>query len=138
MMLWHTIIYGYQAALLTQEAKQPAVALCMRVSTVIPLIGAGRLHEAEQLIQQSLLQETPSGSPRLPEVGWIMILQAEILRECNDLASARALATEAIALCEQSVALASLPFLISGVRRADTRLPLLWRCGRRRHISPAG
>ena len=108
------ITYGYQAALLAQEAKQPAVALCMRVSTVIPLIGAGRLHEAEQLIQQALLQETPSGSPRLPEVGWIMILHAEILRECNDLASARALATEAIALCEQSVTVASLPFLIWG------------------------
>jgi LuxR family maltose regulon positive regulatory protein len=105
---------GYQATLLAQEAKQPAVALCMRVSTVIYLIGAGRLHEAEQLIQQALLQEMPSGGPRLPEVGWIMVMRAEIVRERNDLASARALATEAIALCEQSVTVASLPFLYWG------------------------
>jgi LuxR family maltose regulon positive regulatory protein len=108
------IACGYQTILFAQEAKQPAVVLCMTVSTVLPLIGAGRLHEAEQLIQQALLQETPSGSPRLPEVGWIMFMQAEIVRERNDLASARALATEAIALCEQSVALTSLPLLYWG------------------------
>jgi LuxR family maltose regulon positive regulatory protein len=99
---------GYQAILLAQEAGQPAVALCMRASTIIPLIGAGCLYEAEQLIQQALLQETPSGSSCLPERGWMMILQAEILREHNDLAAAHALATEAIFLCEQSIALVSL------------------------------
>jgi LuxR family maltose regulon positive regulatory protein len=108
------ITYGYQAALLAQEAKQPVVTLCMMALTVIYLIGAGRLHQAEQLIQQAFLSEMPSSSPHLPEVGWMMILQAEIVRERNDLASARALVTEAIALCEQSVALASLPFLIWG------------------------
>ena len=108
------IACGYQATLIAQETKLPAFALCMSVLTVIPLIGAGRLHEAEQLIQQALLQETPSGGPRLPEVGWIMILQAEILRERNELAAARALATEAISLCEPSVTVASLLFLYWG------------------------
>jgi LuxR family maltose regulon positive regulatory protein len=105
---------GHQAALLTQEAGQPAVAFCMMALTAVSLMGAGRLHEAEQLTQQAHLLEVPSGGPRLPEVGWIMFCQAELLRERNDLAAARALATEAIALCEQSVALASLTFLIWG------------------------
>jgi LuxR family maltose regulon positive regulatory protein len=108
------IACGYQAILLAQEAGQPVVALCMRASTVIPLIGAGRLHEVEQLIQHALLLETPSGGPRLPEEGWIMIMQAEILRERNDLAAARALANEAIAVCEQGVSITALMFLFWG------------------------
>jgi LuxR family maltose regulon positive regulatory protein len=108
------IACGYQAILLAQEAGQPVVALCMRASTVIPLIGAGRLHEAEYLTQQALLLETPSDGSRLPEEGWIMIMQAEVLRERNELAAARALATEAIALCEQAVSVTSPMFLFWG------------------------
>ena len=108
------IACGHQAGLLAQEAGQPVVAFCMMGLTAISLIGAGRLHEAEQLTQQALLLETPSGSSRLPEVGWIIFCQAELLRERNELASARSLATEAISLCEQSVAVASLTFLIWG------------------------
>ncbi len=109
------IAWNYQALLLTQEAREPAAAtFCMIASAAIHLIGAGRLYEAEQLIQQALLLETPSGGPRLPEEGWIMILQAEILRERNELASARALATEAIVLCEQAVSITALIFLFRG------------------------
>ena len=108
------IAYGYQAILLTQEARQPAVTFSMITVTAFNLIMAGRLHEVERLVQQFLLLQTLSGSYRLPEVGWIMFCQAEILRERNDLASAHALATEAIALCEQSVALASLSVLCRG------------------------
>jgi LuxR family maltose regulon positive regulatory protein len=102
---------GYQAVLLAQQARQPVVALSIVSLNSIYLIGAGRLHEAEQLIQRTLLQEIPSGGPRLPEEGWITFCQAEILRERNQLARAQTLATEAISLCEQSVALVSLPFL---------------------------
>jgi LuxR family maltose regulon positive regulatory protein len=105
---------GYQAVLLAQEAGQPAVVLAMMVTTALYLIGAGRLHEAEHLIQQALLLRAPSSSPQLPEMGWITFCRAEILRECNDLASAYSLAREAISLCEQSIALTSLPFLIWG------------------------
>jgi LuxR family maltose regulon positive regulatory protein len=108
------IEYGYQAVLLAQEAGQPVVALAMMTPTIMHLIGAGRLHEAEQLTQRALRLETPSGSPDIPELGWIMILQAEILRERNDLAAARALATEAITLCEQSITLVSLYVLYWG------------------------
>jgi LuxR family maltose regulon positive regulatory protein len=105
---------GYQAILLTQQAGQPAVAFCMTTITTIYSIGAGRLREAKQLTQQSFIQETLSSGARLPEEGWINFCQAEILRERNELTAARALATEAIALCEQSVTLASLTFLIWG------------------------
>jgi LuxR family maltose regulon positive regulatory protein len=108
------IKYGYQAVLLAQEAGQPIVALAMMTPTIMHLIGAGCLHEAEQLTQRALCLETPSGSPDMPELGWIMILQAEILRERNDLAAARALASEAIALCEQSITLVSLYVLYWG------------------------
>jgi LuxR family maltose regulon positive regulatory protein len=105
---------GYQAVLLAQEAKQPAVALSVMNTTVIHLIGAGRLHEAEQLTQQAILLETSSGASRLPEMGWITFCRAEILRERNQLARAYSLATEAISLCEQSVSLVSLPYLYWG------------------------
>jgi LuxR family maltose regulon positive regulatory protein len=47
-------------------------------------------------------------------MGWITLSQAEILRERNQLASAQTLAIEAISLCEQSVAQASLPYLCRG------------------------
>jgi LuxR family maltose regulon positive regulatory protein len=105
---------GYQAVLLTQEARQPAVTCCMIATTLIYLIGAGRLHQAEQLTQQVPLLETQSGSPRLLERGWVTIFQAEILRERNELVSAHSLAREAISLCEQSISLISLPFLYWG------------------------
>ncbi len=108
------IKFGDQGARLAQQARQPAVALCMMSLNFICLIWAGRLHEAERLIQQALLQEIPSGNPHLPEVGWIALIQAEILHERNQLAAAQALVTEAISLCEQSIALASFPHLCQG------------------------
>ncbi len=105
---------GYQAIMHTQEAKQPAVTFCMIASTASYLIGAGRLHETVQLTRQALLLQTQSSSPRLPEEGWIMTMQAEILRERNELDYAHALATEAVSLCEQSISLVSLKFLFWG------------------------
>jgi LuxR family maltose regulon positive regulatory protein len=117
---------GYQAVRLTQEARQPALTLCMTAITALYLIWAGHLHEAEQHIQQALLLQTPSSSPQLPEMGWIMILQAEILRERNELASAHALAIEALSLCEQAVSPASLSFLFWGY---DMLIRISMACG---------
>ena len=57
-----------------------------------------------------------------------MFCQAEILRERNELAAAQALVTEAISLCEQSIALHRSGFY-SGVCRTDTYLPLTQRFG---------
>jgi LuxR family maltose regulon positive regulatory protein len=109
------IHYGYQALQLTQEAREPAaITFCMVASVAIDLIRAGRLHEVEQLTQQALLQEEQLGGPRLPEEGWIMIMQAEILRERNELADAHALAREAISLCEQAISITSFIFLFWG------------------------
>jgi LuxR family maltose regulon positive regulatory protein len=105
---------GYQAVLFMQKIKQPAGIFVMMSITGIHLIGAGRLHEAEQLIQQTLLLGTSSSSSQLPEVGWINFCQAEILRERNQLASAHSLATEGISLCEQSISLVSLFLLCWG------------------------
>jgi LuxR family maltose regulon positive regulatory protein len=105
---------GYQAMLLTQEAKQPAVTFAMISATAIHLIGAGRLHEAERLTQQAMLPETPSGDPLLPLTGWVTFCRAEILREHNELACAYSLATEAISLCEQVASFASLFYLYMG------------------------
>jgi LuxR family maltose regulon positive regulatory protein len=105
---------GYQAVLLAQEAKQPVVAFSMTSTTAIHLIGAGRLHEAEQLLQQATLWEIPSGDPQLPWIGWVTLCQAEILRERNQLARARVLAREAVSLCEQAASLASLLYLYWG------------------------
>ncbi len=102
---------GYQAALLTQEAKQPAVTFAMRAKTAIHLIGAGRLHEAEQLTRQTIQLETPSDNPHVPWTGWVTLSRAEILREWNELASAQSLATEAISLCEQTTSIISLFYL---------------------------
>ena len=96
------------------------------------------MHEAERLIQQALLLETQSGGPRLPEVGMDSLLQAEILREWNQLDCAHSLATEALSLCEQSVSLVIALFFLLGVRSATTYLPLVWRCGCGMHFPPAG
>ncbi len=109
-----SIKWGYQAALFTQEAKQPIVRLNMIAITAIHLMAAGRLHEANQITQQALLPETSSGDPQLPWIGWITLCQAELLREWNELACAQPLATEAVSLCEQAVSHISLLFLYWG------------------------
>jgi LuxR family maltose regulon positive regulatory protein len=105
---------GYQSVFFAQAAGLLALAINMMASAAIHLIGAGRLHEAEQLTQQAVLLETQSGSSRLPEVGWATLFRAEILRQWNDLASAYSLATEAISWCEQAISLPSLSFLYWG------------------------
>jgi LuxR family maltose regulon positive regulatory protein len=102
---------GRQAILLAQQANRPVVTLSALAATTVVLIVAGRLYEADRLIQQALLQEKLLSDPRLPEIGAITLCQAEILRERNELPAALALATEAISLGERSVALTSLFFL---------------------------
>ncbi len=106
---------GYQAAQLSEEARgQPAVTLCMIASAALCLIGAGHLQEAEHLTRQVFHLQASSDSSRLPEAGWVMFCQAEILRKRNQLAVARSLVTEAISLCEQSISLVSLSLLHRG------------------------
>jgi LuxR family maltose regulon positive regulatory protein len=105
---------GYQAIRCAQVAEQSALAIIMMACTAIPLLAAGRLHEAERLTQQAMRQGTTSDGSRLPEVGWSVIWQAEVLREWNELGAARSLAVEAVALCEQAISLSALYHLFEG------------------------
>ena len=117
----------YQCILLTQQAGLFTMTLAKVVVTVLFLLGAGRLYEAEQLIQQANLLDTQCSGPRLPEIGWTAFCRAEILRERGELASAQSLVLEALCLCEQSVLLGSLSFVYLGICSTHTCLPLTWR-----------
>ncbi len=72
---------GYQSVQLSRgTGEQAAVTLCMIAATALCLIGAGHLQEAEHLTLRAFHPQASSGSPRLPEAGWVMFCQAEILR----------------------------------------------------------
>jgi LuxR family maltose regulon positive regulatory protein len=102
---------GVQAILLVHKSGQDALVLALMSTTVRCLIDAGRLQEAERLIKQGLrLGTTPRGI-RLPQVGWIVLFQAEILRQWNQLDAALAVIEEAIELCKHVESIATLLFL---------------------------
>jgi LuxR family maltose regulon positive regulatory protein len=92
---------GIQAISLAHKAGQDALVLGFMAATVRCLIDAGRLHEAQRLIKQGIqLGTTPTGI-HLPQVGWIALFQAEILREWNQLDAALAVIEEALEFCQQ-------------------------------------
>jgi len=105
---------GFQASSLAQEAEQTALALLVMGSTAVPMLGAGQLHEAQRLTLQATQLGTQLEGLTLPEVGLPAILQADILREWNQLDAAMDLAGEAISLCQQTESVASLAFLLPG------------------------
>jgi LuxR family maltose regulon positive regulatory protein len=105
---------GYQAIRCAQAAGYSILALTMMACTVSPLLAAGRLHEVERLTQQAVRQGTASDGSRLPEAGWSMSWQAEILREWNELDAARSLAVEAVAVCEQAISFSALYHVFEG------------------------
>jgi LuxR family maltose regulon positive regulatory protein len=72
------------------------------------MIGAGHLHEAQQLTQQAIELGTQPGGLLLPDVSLPTLLQADILRECNELNAALSLVEEALSLCKQASSLISL------------------------------
>jgi LuxR family maltose regulon positive regulatory protein len=103
--------YGYQAILLSRIVGEPAHTISVMGILAIYMIGAGHLHEMKQLTQQAIqLGTLPTGS-KLPDVGWPTVLQAEVLREWNELDAARFLATEGISLYEQANSLLALNLL---------------------------
>jgi LuxR family maltose regulon positive regulatory protein len=97
-----TIDSGLQGGKLAREAGYTSLAIGAMGTTAYFMIAAGRLGEAHQLIQQSIHLGTQPGGFILPDVGWPMIWQAEILRERNQLDTAYALVEEAISLCQQT------------------------------------
>ncbi len=106
---------GLQASSLAQVAGKPALAISVLGTTVLSMIGAGQLREALRLVQQAiLLGKTESGDILFPEVGWPALLQADILREWNELGAALELelAEEAHSLCKQTTSLTSLIYLL--------------------------
>ena len=75
---------GLQAESLAEAAEQTTIATAVMGTTIMYMIGAGRLHEAQRLSQQAMLLETGLEA-MLPEVGCPVLFQAEILREWNQL-----------------------------------------------------
>jgi len=105
---------GLQAGSLAQKAGRTALAITLIGATSCFVIEAGQLHEAHRLARQAIQLGTQPGGFTLPDVGWPMIFQAEILREWNQLDRALALVTEALSLCKQIELMASFPYLLCG------------------------
>ncbi|HEX3641414.1 MAG TPA: hypothetical protein VHV10_09000, partial [Ktedonobacteraceae bacterium] len=105
---------GLQAGSLATAAGQPAMAISFMGGTASFMIGAGQLHAAQQLTQQAIQLGSKSGEPSLPEVGWPTVLQAEILREWNQLDTAYTLAQEGLALSQQAESMLVLVYVICG------------------------
>jgi LuxR family maltose regulon positive regulatory protein len=102
---------GIQAISLAHKAGQDAFVLATIAATVRYLIDAGRLQEAEQLVKQGLQSGTTPTGIRLPQVGWMALFQAEILRQWNQLDAAQTVIEEAIEFCQQVKSIVTLPFL---------------------------
>ena len=105
---------GLQAISLARATEQTTLILAVMSSTVIHMIGAGQLHEALRLTRQGVLQGTQSAEFMVPAVGWPILLQADILREWNQLDAALALVEEAIPLCKQTASSISLFYSLCG------------------------
>ena len=115
-----------QASSLAQAAGKPALAISAMGTTVLFMMGTGQLREAQQLAQQAiLLGKTQSGDVLFPEVGWPALLQADMLREWNEVGTALELAEEARSLCEQTTSLTSLIYLLC---RCAVRLRISLSC----------
>ncbi|HEX3641557.1 MAG TPA: LuxR C-terminal-related transcriptional regulator, partial [Ktedonobacteraceae bacterium] len=105
---------GLQTISLAQAAGQTLLAICHTGITVMHMIGTRRLHEAYRLTQQAIEQARLSNGLVLPDACWPTLLQAEILREWNELDAALALVEEAIPLCKQVTSHASFVYLLYG------------------------
>ena len=105
---------GLDNSWLAQEAGYHAMAISTMGVTIYFMTIVGRLGEAYQLAQRAIHLGTQLEGFMLPDVGWSMIWQAEILREWGQLDAARALAEEAIPLCQQAGSLAYPVYLVCG------------------------
>src|SRR5260370_6271845 len=102
---------GVQAIRLAHKAGQDAFVLALMATTVRCMIDAGRLHEAEQLVKQGMQLGTKPRGVLLPQVGWLALFQAELLRQWNQLDAAQAVIEEAIELCKHVESVATLNYL---------------------------
>ncbi len=109
-----TIKTALGAGFLAQAAGNSALAIGIMGATALYMIGAGQLRKAHRLTKRAIQLGTQPGMLVLPEVGWPALLQAEILREWNQLDAARTLVEEAISLCQQTESILSLRYLLLG------------------------
>jgi LuxR family maltose regulon positive regulatory protein len=109
-----SVASGLQGCLLAQSAEHTTLAIILMGITAKHMIGAGRLHEAQQLTNRAIqLGKKPEGL-QLLDVGWPAAFQAEILREWNQLNAAYSLAQEALELCQRTESLGLLIYVITG------------------------
>jgi LuxR family maltose regulon positive regulatory protein len=105
---------GLQGCSLAQSAGHTTLAIILMGITAKHMIGAGRLHEAQQLTNRAIKLGKRPGGLQLPDVGWPAAFQAEILREWNQLSAAHSLAEEALELCQRTESLGLLIYIITG------------------------
>jgi len=105
---------GLQAISLAQASGKDGMVFTAMCSTARYTKQSGRLHEAQRLMQQTIELGREPGGLVVPEVGWPMLFQAELLREWNKLDAARMLIEEAIPLCRQSKIVSSLIYIFLG------------------------
>src|SRR5260370_20397621 len=92
----------YQGYLIAKEAELHDYAIFAAGITATAMIGAGQLHQVQRLTHQAIHLGQMSREGMLPDVGWPMVLQTEILREWNQLDTVLSLVQEAIPLCQQT------------------------------------
>lgn len=106
---------GQQAYSLAQATENRTFEIIAMASTTRFMIGVGQLREAHKLTQQAIQLGTQLGELiTVPEVGWAMLWQADILREWNQLGKALDLAEEAHALCKEIRSINSLVYILAG------------------------
>jgi LuxR family maltose regulon positive regulatory protein len=104
-----------QAVSLARAAGQNALAVGLASTLLQSLIAAGQLHEAQRMSYQMAEQRQQSTGLVFSDVGWPAIFRADILREWNDLDTARSLAEEAVSLCLQAETIVSVIYLSWGL-----------------------
>ncbi|HEX3642061.1 MAG TPA: LuxR C-terminal-related transcriptional regulator, partial [Ktedonobacteraceae bacterium] len=109
-----TIKNALRAGWLAQAAGNSALAIGIMGTTALYMLGTGRLRKAYRLTKRAIQLGTQPGMLVLPEVGWPALLQAEILREWNQLDAARSLVGEALSLCQQTESILSLRYVLLG------------------------
>ncbi len=102
------------ASKLAQTGGNIALAIGVMSTTALYMIGAGQLRKAYRLTKQALQLGVLPGMLVQPEVGWPALLQAEILREWNQLDKARSLIEEALSVCQQAESLLSQRYFLLG------------------------
>lgn len=102
------------ASKLARTGGNIALAIGVMSTTALYMIGAGQLRKAYRLTKQALQLGVLPGMLVQPEVGWPALLQAEILREWNQLDKARSLIEEALSVCQQAESLLSQRYFLLG------------------------